>query len=158
MTQIFQFDYEIIAANELPPSTIVLMNSTIAALKQSYSPYSKFKVACSLLLDDGAIISASNIENAAFPACLCAERVALSTALTQHPQTRISQMFLITNPRTEQEFPAPCGECRQVLFEVAQKNKTPISIYMYKSPKEVLFIDDVRKLLPFGFSGAQFSK
>ena len=55
------------------------------ALKTSYSPYSNFKVATAVRLNDGVVVSGSNQENLAYPSGLCAERVALFTIGATYP-------------------------------------------------------------------------
>ena len=74
---------------ELPQSDKELMVSAKEALSNSYSPYSNFKVGAAVLMQDGKIYAGSNQENAAYPLCLCAERVTLSTADSQSPKIPI---------------------------------------------------------------------
>ena len=59
----------------------LLIKKAREAQEKSYSPYSSFRVGCAILLKDGNIISGTNIENASYSLCCCAERVALFNAI-----------------------------------------------------------------------------
>ena len=84
-----------------------------SAAGQAYCPYSRFRVGAALLADDGRIITGCNIENASYGATLCAERVALATALAAGIR-RFTALAIAAGERT----PAPpCGICRQMLSE-----------------------------------------
>lgn len=82
------------------------------AMKQSYSPYSHFRVGACLVSRDGRIYQGSNIENAAYGVTNCAERTALFTAV--HDGVRAFSAIAIA---AEKAAPWPCGACRQALSE-----------------------------------------
>jgi cytidine deaminase len=91
----------------------VLRERAFAAMERAYAPYSQFKVGAALLSSDGSITEGCNVENAAYPAGICAERSAVSAAVARG--NRSFEMILIA---TEAEEPTPpCGMCRQVLEE-----------------------------------------
>lgn len=85
--------------------------------KQSYSPYSKFRVGSSILTKKGNIFSGCNIENASYGATVCAERVAVWKAQSSGDHSPIIAVYVVVN--AEEAWP-PCGLCRQVLAEFAQ--------------------------------------
>ena len=92
---------------------VVLRERAFAAMERAYAPYSNFKVGAALLSSDGSITEGCNVENAAFPAGICAERSAVSAAVARG--NRSFEMIFIA---TEAEEPTPpCGMCRQVLEE-----------------------------------------
>lgn len=91
--------------------------------KNSYSPYSRFTVACAYVDDEGRIFTGVNVENASYGLAICAERNAICSAVTQGSQT--IQTLVIYTP-TQTPTP-PCGACRQFIHEFS-KDAEVISI------------------------------
>lgn len=92
-----------------------LVESAMAALERAYAPYSGFKVGAAIRTSDGRIVAGCNVENAAFPVAICAERAALAAAVSQG--ARGFQAIAVV---TEAKEPSPpCGVCRQALVEFA---------------------------------------
>jgi len=83
--------------SKLPKNERLLLALAVDSLDNAYAPYSNFKVGASILLANGKMVGGSNQENAAYPMCLCAERVALSAAASEHPNVLIKSMA-ITGP------------------------------------------------------------
>jgi cytidine deaminase len=87
----------------------------LAAAKQAqtsaYAPYSKYPVGAALLTSSGAIYLGSNVENAAYPDSICAERVAVFKAVSEG-QRDFEAIAVVTK-----DGGTPCGSCRQVLAE-----------------------------------------
>jgi homotetrameric cytidine deaminase len=83
--------------------------------RNSYSPYSGFKVGAALLLTNGEIVTAANVENVSYGLTLCAERSALVRAVAQFgPKIRIAAVAVAN---LNHAGSPPCGACRQVLAE-----------------------------------------
>jgi cytidine deaminase len=93
----------------------VLRERAFAALERAYAPYSAFRVGAALLGTDGSVSEGCNIENAAYPAGICAERAALACAVARGLRT--FEAIAIATEATEPT--PPCGMCLQALAEFA---------------------------------------
>ena len=89
-----------------------LLNEAKQLIRQSYSPYSGFRVAAVLEDSDGHIHGGVNVENSSYGVSMCAERVALFAAVSAGSRT--FRRILVHSP---DGAPLPCGACRQALWE-----------------------------------------
>jgi cytidine deaminase len=79
----------------------------------AYAPYSKFAVGAALLAANGRIFTGCNVENLSYGLTMCAERVAIGTAIAAGERE-----FLAVAVVADTQVPiSPCGACRQVLAE-----------------------------------------
>jgi cytidine deaminase len=84
-------------------------------MEQAYAPYSSFRVGAAVRGDDGRVFIGCNVENASFPAGLCAERAAIANGVAQGVR-RFTHLVIAT----EADAPTPpCGMCRQMFVEFA---------------------------------------
>lgn len=125
------------------------------ALRWSYSPYSGFSVGVSVLNESGDVYLGTNIENASYPLCLCAERTALAHAYMSDPKKKILALAVVCkNPKHELTEPGyPCGACRQVINELEDKQRSPIRIIVGTTRGKALkAFKSVKELLPHSFN------
>lgn len=130
-----------------------LISAAKTAAGNAYAPYSKFRVGAAVRLGSGMIISGSNVENAAFPSGICAERTALSSAVSLYPcdhPVAIAIAAMNDNGITADNI-SPCGNCRQVMAEEEMRSGKPIRIIMAGS-YNIRVVDSVSHLLPLQFS------
>ena len=88
-----------------------LLEAAIAVTQHAYIPYSHYPVGAALRAVDGTIYSGCNVENAAYPATICAERTALVKAVSEG-QRQFDLLVVVTK-----NAGSPCGTCRQMLYE-----------------------------------------
>lgn len=91
----------------------LLIKKSFEAQKNSYAPYSNFQVGASLLCKNGKIYLGANIENASYPAGICAERVAYAKAISEGEKEFVA--ICITSKNGDYTY--PCGVCRQFMSE-----------------------------------------
>jgi cytidine deaminase len=90
-----------------------LLAAAREAQKAAYAPYSQFAVGAAVLLSDGAIVKGCNVENASYGLTVCAERVALFSAIAQGRRDIVA-VAVVTDSK---KLARPCGACRQVIAE-----------------------------------------
>lgn len=88
-----------------------LIGTAVQARRWAYAPYSNYAVGAAVLTESGRIYDGVNIENAAYPTGICAERVALFKAISEGERAFVALAVVTSNGGT------PCGSCRQVMAE-----------------------------------------
>ena len=89
-----------------------LVAAALQARARAYAPYSHYYVGAALLTAGGSVIPGCNVENAAYPSTICAERVALTAAVAQGYRDFVAIAVATANGGS------PCGACRQVMAEL----------------------------------------
>ncbi len=123
-----------------------LLAAARSAQERAYAPYSRFRVGAALLAADGRVFVGANVENAAWSPSICAERVALPSAVVAGAQ----QFVAIAVIGDSDDPTTPCGVCRQVLYEFAPNLLVIASSRTGTVERYVLGQD----LLPHGFGAA----
>lgn len=95
-----------------------LMKAANTAMKNSYSPYSGIKIGAAVKCPSGNVYTGTNIENASYGATICAERSAITSAISAGEK----QITEIAITGDIDDYAWPCGICRQVIKEFASKD------------------------------------
>jgi cytidine deaminase len=131
-----------------------LVDAASEALNAAYNPYSHFSVGAALRSIDGKVITASNVENAAYGSSICAERSAIVRANAQGKR-RFSALAVIGRGKEPtKEATAPCGACRQMLYEAAQLSGGDFEVILSTTNKDKIVITTMKELLPLAFGPA----
>ena len=121
-----------------------LIEQARAVALHSYSPYSGFRVGAVLKLNNGAVVTGTNVENVSYGLTICAERAALVSAVSQFgPKIRIEAVAVVN---LNDAASPPCGACRQMLAEFAEPD-APVTFPVGNGMRTMPFAE----VLPFGF-------
>lgn len=122
-------------------NTQILITEAIHAAELAYAPYSEYPVGAALQTSDGAIFTGCNVENASYPATICAERTALVKAVSEGHRTFTALAVVTENGGS------PCGICRQMLYEFAPD----LSVTIADLKGNIHHTLTLRELLAHGF-------
>jgi len=114
-----------------------LFERALAAAERAYAPYSNFRVGAAVRAGDGTIFEGVNVENAAYPLGLCAEKAALARAVTEGYGPGQLEELAVTA--------SPCGGCRQWLVELG------VERVVYRNAAGELVTSTPAELLPDTF-------
>lgn len=129
---------------ELTPKEIdSLMARAIQAQQNAHAPYSHFAVGSALLTKSGRVYSGCNIENAAYPVGICAERTAFAKAISEG-ERNFTALALVGGENSEPCF--PCGMCRQFMAEFC---KADFKLYILQDSGVKAYT--LAELLPYAF-------
>jgi cytidine deaminase len=136
------------AAHPAPPlAPEALIAHALDARERAYAPYSRYQVGAAVLAADGTVILGCNVENAAYPATICAERVALTGAVAQ------GKRDLVAIAVATADGGSPCGSCRQVMAELGPD----MTVYIADAQGHFR-TTSVRDLLPDWFTSAHLAR
>lgn len=116
-----------------------LIANGLEAKENSYSPYSKFRVGCSLITHEGKYYKGTNVENLTYGLTVCAERSAICNSVV-HGEREFKAALVTTDM---EYFVTPCGPCRQTFQEFNVK------YCLLLTNKKQLRIHTMDCLLPF---------
>lgn len=128
-------------ATTRPPQPAALVAAAVAAARHAYIPYSNYPVGAALLAADGQVYTGCNVENAVYPATICAERTALVKAVSEG-QRQFEAIAVATR-----NGGSPCGICRQMLYEFAPG----LRVYIADFEGRLLHTAALADLLALGF-------
>jgi cytidine deaminase len=118
-----------------------LIEQAVAAREKAYVPYSEYPVGAAILTSSGAVFTGCNIEIASYGATSCGERTAAFKAVSEG-EREFRAIAVVTSNGA-----APCGICRQVLYEFG-----PEMIFIVADPDGVITWEGpLTDLLPYGF-------
>lgn len=137
-------------------ATQVLIHAARDAASRAYAPYSGFHVGAALRLKDGSIVTGANVENASYGLTLCAETIAVAKLANEGHMDELLEVAIIggradagrligTDPVN------PCGRCRQILNEAAERSQTDITIYCVSGDGKMVKPYRLSELLPAAF-------
>lgn len=119
----------------------------------AYCPYSGFQVGAALLTQSGKIVTGCNYEVAAYGDSICAERTALTSANAQGLSKELRAIAVIARGRDSptREITAPCGSCRQMLFEASAVADYDLEVILSTTLRDQIEIWRISELLPRAF-------
>ncbi|GAB4181557.1 MAG: cytidine deaminase [Roseiflexaceae bacterium] len=123
-----------------------LIHEARIARERAYIPYSRFAVGAAVLTSSGKIFHGCNIENAAYPSTICAERTALFSAYASGERSIVAIAVVADTSGPV----SPCGGCRQVIHELA-----PQATVILTNLHGAVQITSPQRLLPDGFDARE---
>ncbi len=144
------------AISQLSTEDALLLQKAAKARQKAYAPYSKFKVGAAILLDNGEVIVGNNQESAAYPSGMCAERVAIWKAGSEHPNMKVKKIAITaaSENSTVDKPVGPCGACRQTLSEYEINQKEPIEILFMGEVGQIVKTESLISLLPYSLDSS----
>ena len=118
-----------------------LVEAARHARKWAYVPYSHYPVGAALLTDSGKVYDGVNVENAAYPTTMCAERVAVFKAVSEGEHGFTAIAVVTSNGGM------PCGSCRQVMAEFNYK----MTVIIANEKGQIIKETSLENLLPDAF-------
>ena len=141
-----------------------LIAAARAAAAHAYAPYSGYHVGAALLLDDGTMVSGANVENASYGLTLCAETVAVAKLANMGALARVRAVAIVGGRPCGEPIASdgetrlvgaepvhPCGRCRQMLNEAAERAGIDIAVHCSSGDGGKVASYRLSDLLPHSF-------
>jgi cytidine deaminase len=125
-----------------PEQQTMLIDTALNVRSWAYAPYSHYAVGAALLTASGKIYEGVNVENAAYPTTMCAERVAIFKAVSEGEREFIGIAVATENGGTS------CGSCRQVMAEFGLHTQ----VIFVDGQGRITLATTVENLLPSAFT------
>jgi cytidine deaminase len=149
-----QFEYLVYSSPaELSVADRDLLARAREAVSSSHAPYSCYHVGAAARLANGQVFTGSNQENMSFPAGLCAERVAVFSAMSACPGVAIEAVAItaVADAFEVKEPVPPCGMCRQAIVEYEMIHGNKIRVILGGDHGKVITVEGMQSLLPLTF-------
>jgi cytidine deaminase len=129
----------------MKPELKPLFDQAQAARENAHAPYSGHRVGAAIRTKNGKVFTGCNVENSSYGATLCAERVAITKAVSELGKFELAEVLVVTDAPSP--WP-PCGMCRQVMAEFAGKNTVVYAVNLQGSVRTESFSE----LFPHAFT------
>src|SRR5436190_8688959 len=136
------------------PEVEKLREAARAAMKNAYCEYSQFAVGAAVLTESGKIFVGCNVENASYGLTMCAERNAIFQAVAAGKLSKEQKLKAVAIVTHAEELTAPCGACRQVIYEFCEEADADIFIFGTKGAESF----KLSALLPHAFGPKDLGK
>jgi cytidine deaminase len=133
-----------------------LIEAARNAATRAYAPYSGFHVGAALLLDDDSVVTGANVENASYGLTLCAETAAVAKIANEGWIDRLVAVAIVggrpgNDGLVGSDAVHPCGRCRQILNEAAERSNTDIAVHCASGDGRTVASYKLSELLPHSF-------
>ncbi len=136
------------SVGDMAQEDVELVEAAERACHSAIATFSNFHVGAAARLESGKIVVGSNVESEVYPAGLCAERTLLYHHQATSPEDRIVALAIASVPSHRECY--PCGQCRQVLYDVEKRQGRPMRIIMSGAGTATV-VERASDLLPFTF-------
>jgi cytidine deaminase len=137
---------------ELEQADRELVDAARSATASAYAPYSGVRVGAAIRTARGEVVTGANVENAAYGATLCAERLAVGRANAGDARAYTAIAIAATGaPLRSDQVVSPCGACRQVLHEMAMATGSRTRVLMTTPGTDRITLATLHELLPLPF-------
>lgn len=143
---------ELITYNQLTPLECSALDEATKVLVHAYEPIFNFRVGACLISQAGELISGTNFANTAYGSSICAERAAILRANSMGIQKFASIVIIAKDgEKSTKDVTAPCGACRQVMNEIAERSGSDLKVIMTTTERDKIMVASISELLPLAF-------